>query len=248
MLVKMVKTAVSQGIRFDYLLTDSWFTNFELVKFITSGNIKNHFIGMLKRGNAQYLYKGKLLNFSKILSCLKRSKMKYHKKLNCYSYGTVVEIKGIEVKLFFCRMGRRGSWHGLLTTNTKLPFEEAFEIYATRWSIEVFFRESKQYVRPGKCESQDFDAQIAATTLSMLQYNLFSTVKRFERYESFGALFRASKSETLELHVKERIWLIIKEILTALSDYVQIDINFSIKHIIADNEHLKKNHESQFAC
>ncbi|MDR2651119.1 MAG: IS4 family transposase, partial [Prevotellaceae bacterium] len=37
----------------------------------------------------------------------------------------------------------------------------------------------------------DFDAQIAATTLSILQYNLFSTVKRFESYESFGALFRA---------------------------------------------------------
>jgi hypothetical protein len=70
----------------------------------------------------------------------------------------------------------------------------------------------------GKCESQDFDAQIAATTLSMLQYNLFSTVKRFECYESFGVLFRAAKGETLELHVKERIWLIIEEILTALSD------------------------------
>jgi hypothetical protein len=238
MLIAMIKNVLLQGVRFDYLLTDSWFTNFELVAFITAASIKCHFIGMLKRGKAQYLYRGKLLNFSKILNCLKRSKMKYHKKLNCYSYGTTVECKGMEVKLFFCRMGRRGSWHSHLTTDTKLSFEEAFEIYATRWSIEVFFRESKQYLRLGKCESQDFDAQIAAT-LSMLQYNLFSTVKRVESYESFGVLFRAAKSETLELHVKERIWLIIKEILTALSDYVEIDIGFLIKHIIADNEQLK---------
>jgi hypothetical protein len=71
------------------------------------------------------------------------------------------------------------------------------------------------------------------------KYNLFSTVKRFESYESFGVLFRAAKGETLELHVKEGIWLIIKEILTAMSDYVEIDIDFSIKHIIADNEQLK---------
>ena len=66
--------------------------------------------------------------------------MKYHKKLNCYSYETVVDFKGIPVKLFFCRMGKRSSWHGLLTTNTQLTFEKAFEIYATRWTIEVFSR------------------------------------------------------------------------------------------------------------
>jgi len=38
-----------------------------------------------------------------------------------------------------------------------------------------------------------------------VKYNLFSAVKRFESYESFGALFRQAKSEILELNVKERI-------------------------------------------
>jgi hypothetical protein len=72
----------------------------------------------------------------------------------------------------------------------------------------------------------------------MLQYNLYSAVKRFESYESFGALFRQAKSETIELNVKERIWLIIKEILTALSNYFEIDIEFLTQHIIADNKQL----------
>jgi hypothetical protein len=93
-------------------------------------------------------------------------------------------------------------------------------------------------LRLGKCESPDFDTQIAATTLSVLQYSLFSTVKRFDSYESFGALFRAAKPETFELNVKERIWLIIKEILTALPNYFEIDIEFLAKHIIADNKQL----------
>jgi hypothetical protein len=74
----------------------------------------------------------------------------------------------------------------------------------------------------------------------MLQYNLFSVVKRFESYESFGALFRAAKAEILELNVKERIWLIIKEIITALSDYFEIDIEFVTKHILSDNKQLTK--------
>ena len=238
MLIEMIKTAIMQGIRFDYLLTDSWFTNFELVRFIASRRIKCHFLGMVKRGKMQYLYKGLSLNFSEILNRLKRSKMKYHKRINCYSYEATVDLKGIEVKLFFCRMGKHGSWHGLLTTNTKLTFEEAFRIYSTRWTIEVYFKESKQYLGLGKCQSQDFDAQIAATTIAMLQYNLFSVAKRFECYESFGALFRAAKSEILELNVKERIWLVIQEILTVLSNYFEIDIEWIAHHIFADNKQL----------
>jgi hypothetical protein len=238
MLVAMIKTAIVRGIRFDYLLTDSWFTSFELVRFIATRRIKCHFLGMLKRGNTQYLYKGLLLNFSEILSRLKRSKMKYHKRINSYSYEVIVDFKGISVKLFFCRTGRRGSWHGLLTTNTKLTFEKAFEIYSTRWTVEVFFKECKQYLRLGKCESLDFDAQIAASTIAMLQYNLFSVVKRFECYESFGALFRTAKAEILELNVKERIWLIIKDILTVMADYFEVDIEFATKHILSDNKQL----------
>ena len=84
--------------------------------------------------------------------------------------------------MFFCRTGKHGVWHGLLSTNTALTFEKAFELYATRWTIEVFFKECKQYLQLCKCESRDFDAQISATTLCMLQYNLFSAVRRFESY------------------------------------------------------------------
>jgi hypothetical protein len=238
MLIEMIKTAILQGIRFDYLLTDSWFTCFELVKFISTRRIKCHFLGMLKRGTTKYLFRGKELNFSDILKILQRSKMHRSRKLNCHFYEAVVDFKGIAVKIIFCKKGKSDSWHGLLTTDTKLSFEKAFEIYATRWTIEVFFKECKQYLRLGKCESTNFDAQIAAATLCMLQYNLFAAVKRFESYESLGALCRAAKSETLELNVKERIWLIIKEILNTLSDYFETDIELLIKHIIADNERL----------
>jgi hypothetical protein len=72
----------------------------------------------------------------------------------------------------------------------------------------------------------------------MLQYNLFSVVKRFESYESFGALFRQANSETFELNIKELICLIIKEIITALPDYFEFEPDILLKNIIADNEQL----------
>ncbi|GHT18421.1 hypothetical protein FACS189429_4940 [Bacteroidia bacterium] len=62
----------------------------------------------------------------------------------------------------------------------------------------------------GKCESRDFDA-----------------------------LFRQAKAETFELNVKERILLIIKEIITTLSDYFEFEPLILLKYIIADNEQLK---------
>ena len=35
-----------------------------------------------------------------------------------------------------------GKWNGLITTNRKLDFFEAYRIYSRRWSLEVVFKES----------------------------------------------------------------------------------------------------------
>jgi hypothetical protein len=41
-MISMVRRAISNGIRFDYLLVDSWFTCFALVKFIKTRRIGCH--------------------------------------------------------------------------------------------------------------------------------------------------------------------------------------------------------------
>jgi hypothetical protein len=239
MLITMIRKAITEGIRFDYLLTDSWFTNFELIRFIATRRIKCHFLGMIKNGNTKYLFNGKNLSFKEILSILKHSqKAGYSKKLRCKFYEAVVELKGLKIKLFFCKTTKKGNWNGLLTTNTKLKFEKAYEIYSTRWTIEVFFKECKQLLRMGKCESRHFEAQIAATTLCMLQYNLLSALKRFDSYESLGIIFRQANAETLEITIKERIWLIIIEILTVLAEYMDFELDFLLEHIFTRNEKL----------
>ena len=52
--IEMVKYAIKRGIRFDYLLIDSWFTCADFVKLITSRHIKCHLIGMIKLGKTKY--------------------------------------------------------------------------------------------------------------------------------------------------------------------------------------------------
>ena len=50
----MVKYAIKRGIRFDYLLVDSWFPCTELLQFIHSRHFKCHLIGMIKMGKTKY--------------------------------------------------------------------------------------------------------------------------------------------------------------------------------------------------
>ncbi|MEJ7740223.1 MAG: hypothetical protein WKF97_22610 [Chitinophagaceae bacterium] len=77
-----------------------------------------------------------------------------------------VMCKDYPVKLFFSRFGKRGKWHLLLSTNTSLPYIKVLEFHQVRWTIKVFFKESKQYLNLGGCQSKNFDAQIAVALRS----------------------------------------------------------------------------------
>lgn len=240
-MISMIRGAIIKGIRFDYLLVDSWFTCFELVQFIKTRKIDCHYLGMIKMGITKYLFNGSSLSAKEIVDYSKRKKqLKRSRKLG-YSYiECIVDFQGIKVKLFFCKTSHKGKWHGLLTTNLDLNFEQAYKIYATRWSIEVFFKESKQHLGLGKCQSQDFDAQIASITISMLQYNILSVAKRFSDYETLGELFRTAKTEIVELTIAERIWLIITGIIAHLADLFDIDTEVLMEKIITDNQRFEK--------
>jgi hypothetical protein len=240
-MLTMLRTAISNGLRFDYLLVDSWFTCFALVQFINTRRIGCHLLGMAKMGKTRYLFKGKNLTAKEVVNCQRKAKkQKRSKQLNCYYCEAVVGFNGIPVKLFFCKTSRKGNWNVLLTTDLALNFKQAYKVYSIRWSVEVFFKESKQYLGLGKCQSQDFDAQIAHTTICMVQYNLLSVAKRFTDYESLGELFRNTKAETIQLTVVERIWQIIIEILADIAELIEIDTELLMEKLIADNEKLIK--------
>ena len=66
----------------------------------------------------------------------------------------------------------------------------AFEIYAIRWTTEIFFKEAKQYLGLGKCQSVDFDAQTASTSIVMLEYSLLSLAKKELEYQTIGGILK----------------------------------------------------------
>ena len=105
-----------------------------------------------------------------------------------------------------------------MTTNTSLSFQEMVKIYAIRWTIEVFFKEAKQLFGLGKEQANDFDAQIAAVTLVMIQYILISVKYRFDNYESKGTLFRQAKTEIFRKRLSDRLWGLLLAVLQIITE------------------------------
>ena len=105
----------------------------------------------------------------------------------------------------------------MITTNMGLDFFEAYRLYSQRWALEVIFKESKGLLGLGKCQANNFASQIAATSLTALQYNILSVVKRFEAYETMGKLFENASKDSLELSITERLWGALQEIVIAIA-------------------------------
>lgn len=101
------------------------------------------------------------------------------------------------------------------------------EIYA-HWTIEVFFRETKQYLQLGRCQSRDFDAQIAHVTTTYILYTFLAYFRRVNDYESLRALFEEIKDEMVEKNLAERLWEMFDELLqvviTAIAESGTVDI------------------------
>ena len=224
--IKMLRRAIVEGPRFDYLLVDSGFPCAELLQFIHGRHFKCHVIGMIKMGKTNYETALGNLCAPDIIKRLEKAKATKRNRSIGYTCAAVkARYAGMDVQLFFYRKGK-GSWNALITTDMGIDAKRAFEVYVRRWCIEVAHKEMKGLLNLGKCQCVDFAGQIAALSLCMIQYNMLGTVKRFESYETIGGLFAELTGETLELTVVQRIWGLIIEASTSLqSSYPAIRLS-----------------------
>jgi hypothetical protein len=217
--IELIKRAVKQGFLAEYILTDSWFFCHELLKTICQIKQKTvHLIAMAKMSEKhKYVYQGKSYTPGALKQHLK-SKKKRCRKLRATYIQCNATYQDIDVKLFFVRYVNQKKWKLMVTTNRQLSFIRMMEIYSIRWSIEVFFKEAKQHLHLGKCQSQDLDAQVADVTIAMIRYVLLSLSKRFSDYETFGRLFEAHSKQAIQYTMAERIWGLVLELIEQLCE------------------------------
>lgn len=201
MVIKMMQYAISQGIKADFVLCDSWFFCSALLQFVTKKGMT--LIAGVKMGKLNFEYKGK--NYPpKALLKIHERKAKFSRKLKMHYIPLTVSYKGIEIRLFFVRYANQSKWRIIMNSNPKMSFIETMKMYQIRWSIEVFFKETKQYLGLAKCQSNDFDAHIAHISMSCILFMALALKKRFDCQETIGGLFRQAKVEMNEKNLGQK--------------------------------------------
>ena len=232
--IAMIKRALKHRLTVDYILVDSWFMNLGLISYVYELT-SVYLLGMCKFDDRKYIFNGKEKTVKQLLDwCKRNKKIKRSRTIKARYAELMVEYKGYTVKLFFSQFNDR-SWNVLLTDDRNLTFAEAIKIYTKRWSIEVFFKETKQHLGLGKDQARDFDGQIASFTCVFLVYIMVSLRRRFSAYESMGDLFRKIESEILETTLTERLWGMFIELQHSILQVMGISFDDLIQMMMSND-------------
>lgn len=239
--VSMLKRAVKNGFLATYVLMDSWFVNDYMIKSVRA--IKNgamHLLGMCKLDRRQYLIDKKELNAHQLITKNERKNSRYSRKYKSTYISLVADYKGVKVRLFFIRYNNAKKWTILLTTDLALSFVKAIELYQIRWTIEVLFKECKQYLRLGSSQNTDFDGQIADVTITLATHTILSLQKRFSSYETMGELFRETQQHLLELTLWERLVKVFIKMVIQMATILNIDVEEIIEKLMQQDQTSKQ--------
>lgn len=240
MLIEMVKRAINYGLGFDYLLVDSWFTNTAIIDFVCSNHKRFHLIGMGKLGNTKYQTQWGDMTAKALIAKFDKPKVrKTSRRLHCQYFHVDAKLGKRDVRLFFCRTGKHRRWRLIVTTDLSLDFARAYRIYAMRWGIEVFYSDSKKYLRLAGCESTGFNQQLAHVSVACMQYAIMSFVKRVYDYDTIGGVFRNTYLGVEDIVVADKIWAAIMEVVAILAEQYDMDEETLISKIIADHRTIR---------
>lgn len=219
--LEMIQSAFDRGIRAGYVLFDSWYGWPVLINAIRNINDDLHVICRLKDSKVLYEYNGKTYRLSELYQkmksrfkkdsrtelLLKRVTVKYP---GSHEDAVIVFSKGYHEPEDDTVKGKKKTkepkWVAFLSTNTRLHASTIIKKYTKRWTVEVCFKETKQLLGLAKEQSNDFNAQVFATTLSFLRYNLLNFLNENEGLATKGNLFQQMIDETATITYAERLW------------------------------------------
>ena len=185
--MKMLRDALNAGIKADYLLMDTWFTNEPFIKNVLDVGLD--IIGMLKNNQQMYHYKGKLYNLNNLATRFARMNVPDD------ILGSVVVRtcrEHIPAKIVFVRNhNKRSEYIMILSTDCTLSDGEIIRRYGYRWSIECCFKVCKSLLKLGKeFQPVNYDTTISSTALVFTRYILLEWIRRNNSdFHTLGEIF-----------------------------------------------------------
>lgn len=232
----MLKRAIRNKFHAKYLLADSWFSHPEFIKNVRE-TTKNriHYLGIGRQGDSRYKVKGVGWKTGHLINRYSRISNRKNAEYNCNYFSVKATIHDCPVKLFFIKQIGYEKWNFIITTDMDISFVKAYELYQVRWTIEVLFKECKQYFKLGKCQSEHFNAQVADCTIALITHTLISLENRFSNYETLGGLFEEIKEQITMMTLWERIIKLILKVVMAIATVTGESIFELVKRLIIMN-------------
>lgn len=163
------------GIKRIYVLADTYYASKQIIRTVRARGF--HFVSFLK-SNRRIVINGRSTSVSKFL---KRSFFKARKhwiSLGKARYATVQQacyLPGLgEVSVVFSQKKGRRTVLPLFATDSTLTTKEIIAIYRKRWSIEVLFKQTKQYLGLTAYHHRDEHAVRTHLQLVLLAYALLT--------------------------------------------------------------------------
>jgi hypothetical protein len=240
-IVQMLKNAVKKGFEAQYVLADSWFFNSTLAQTVRSLDL--HLVSRPKFNNWKYDYAGKKYTVGGLIKVKRKSKeIKYNRHLRLKFIVLPVLFKGVSYQIIYFKERKRGTkWQAIITTDKELSAQRAYKIYQTRWAIESGYKELKQLLSYGKCQSQDLDAQIADATHCLMVFNMLSQLKAIHAYETIGGLFSEVSKQWIKPTIMQRFWKHLYQAIKDLAELINEDVDCLIHNIIKSSNFIKKS-------
>lgn len=179
----MLQRALRAGFSALYVLADAWFGCKENILCC----LDNQLVGIfqMKRGNLAYQYQGRSYTASQLYAKVQRRMQPRNRQARYKTASLTVSInleiddrkpdRWVEVRLVFSAPVRASSadtWVVFLCTDVTLSDAKILEVYALRWSIEVYFKEIKQNLGFLKEQSGRYQLAYASVHLAALRYLL----------------------------------------------------------------------------
>ena len=221
-MMTLLDTALSAGMKAEYVLFDSWFSNPAQVTDIHSKGM--NVIAMIKKSSRiKYSYCGEQLNIKEIYS---RNKKRRGRSKYLLSVDVMVGKENpIPAKIVCVRnKANRKDWLAFICTDTTLSEEEIIRIYGKRWQIEVFFKTCKSMLNLiGECHSLSYDALTAHVAIVFTRYMLLAMEQRQnEDQRTLGELFFFLVDEMADITFNRSLGILMDALMASLQEILKL--------------------------
>ena len=241
--IEFLNKAKSLGVQ--YVTCDSWFSTPKTIRQIKNlgydvvSHVKSNYLYCFDNGLYKAKYIQKHLDRSKEWCDLSGAK-KIHSAIVVLGSAKVTFKKDSDpIRLLFCKL--KGSKNPdelaiIACTDMSLSSVEILELYAKRWSIEVFFKTCRGFLGfEDDTRALNYDTMVASKTICLLRYILITYNQRFESdHKTFSEMFYLFCDAIMDMCALNFAWELLFAFydwakgmtITCLDDFVSLFRNF----------------------